>query len=97
MPTKPRRRVAVQEKQTTEARAPAPSAAPARPAEIDGLWGIAMLRVAMELKRPGAPGLDQIVEGVATRMGIPKAEFEQFLAENYGVLTQAARDRGYAP
>lgn len=100
---KPRRPVAVQERQTTEVRTePRPQVearakVEARPAEIDGLWGIAMLRIAMELKRPGAPGLDEIVGGVVARMGIPQEQFEDFLAQNCGLLTQAARERGYAP
>ena len=66
------------------------------PAEADGLWPIAMLRIAMELKRPGAPGLDEIIGGVVGKMGIPRAQFEKYLAEHLGALREAARKKGYA-
>ncbi len=82
-PTGRGRRVAVQEREEV----PPPGA--------EALWPIAMLRIAMELKRPGSPGLEQIIEGVAQRMGIDKAAFEKFLSENLGVLEQQARDKGY--
>ncbi|MBI5546187.1 MAG: hypothetical protein HY901_20040 [Deltaproteobacteria bacterium] len=61
------------------------------------LWSIAMLRIAMELKRPEAPGLDEIIDGVVAKMGIDKAHFEKYLAEHLGTLREAARARGYAP
>jgi hypothetical protein len=70
-----------------------PAAAPDLP--DSALWSIAMLRVAVELKRPGAPGLEQIVEGVVARMGIPRADFEKYLAEHLGLLKKAVEDRGY--
>ena len=65
--------------------------------EADGLWPIAMLRIAMELKRPGAPGLDKIIDGVVERMGIEKAQFEKYLADHLGILRDEARKNGYAP
>lgn len=70
-------------------------AAPA--VEPDALWPIAMLRIAMELKRPGAAGLEEIIDGVVARMGIPKAQFETYLSEHLGLLKDDARKKGYAP
>ena len=57
------------------------------------LWSIAMLRIAVELKRPGAPSLREIVDGVVARMGISKADFEKYLAEHLGLLRKAVEDR----
>jgi hypothetical protein len=65
--------------------------------EADGLWPIAMLRIAMELKRPGAPGLEHIIDGVVDRMGIEKSQFERYLDEHLGILRDQARENGYAP
>jgi hypothetical protein len=58
------------------------------------LWSIAMLRIAVELKRPGAPGLREIVDRVVVRMGISKADFEKYLAEHLGLLRKAVEDGG---
>jgi hypothetical protein len=63
----------------------------------DEIWPIAMLRIAMELKRPNSPSLEQIIDGVVRRMGIPKAEFEKYLIENVGQLEEVARRKGYVP
>jgi len=78
---KPRSRVAVLEK---------PVVAQAK-VEPDALWSIAMLRIAMELKRPDAPALEAIIDGVVARMGIPKAQFKKYLAEEIGELQEVGR------
>ena len=62
--------------------------------ESEGLWPIALLRIAFELKRPGSPGLPEIIDGVVKRMGIEKDAFERYLAENLGVIERQARERG---
>jgi hypothetical protein len=69
---------------------------PAQSAEADALWPIAMLRIAMELKRPEAPGLDEIIAGVVKKMGIPRAQFERYVAQHLGTLQEAAKKNGYA-
>lgn len=61
-----------------------------------GLWAVAMLRVAMELKRPGARSLDEIVEQVAARMDLPRVTFRSYLETNLGLLRTSARGRGAA-
>ncbi len=58
------------------------------------LWSIAMLRIAVELKRPGAPDVEEIVAGVVARMGIPQADFKKYLAEHLSLLQKAVQDRG---
>jgi len=73
--------------------------APARATEgvePDALWPIAMLRIAMEMRRPGAPGLDEIISGVVKKMGIPKGEIEKYISEHVGALQETARRNGYA-
>jgi hypothetical protein len=71
-------------------------AEPSKGLPDSALWSIAMLRIAVELKRPGAPGLEEIVAGVVARMRIPQADFEKYLAEHLGLLQKAVRDRGTA-
>ena len=80
---------------TTKSRARA-AQTKAAAVEPDGLWSIAMLRIAMELKRPGAASLEKIVDGVVSKMGIPKAQFEKYVAEHLGTLKEAAKKNGYA-
>jgi hypothetical protein len=50
------------------------------------LYGVAMLKVALELKRPNAPPLDEIVSAVLTKMKLSRAEFEEYLQQNLGFL-----------
>ncbi len=59
------------------------------------LYGVAMLKIAMELKKPGAGGLDEIVSGVLGKMGLAEAEFRDFLSRNGGMLRAIAERRGY--
>jgi hypothetical protein len=68
-----------------------------RSAEVTAspLYGVAMLKIAMELKKPGAPGLDEILQGVLARMRIPEREFREFLAQNGGLLRIIAGRKGF--
>ncbi len=59
------------------------------------LYGVAMLKIAMELKKPGAGGLDEIVSGVLGKMGLSESEFREFLSQNGGLLRAIAERRGY--
>jgi hypothetical protein len=59
-------------------------------AEGDGLWPIAMLRIAMELRRPEAPSLEEAIADVAARMGIERGPFERYLAAHLGGMTSAS-------
>ena len=54
-----------------------------------------MLKIAMELKKPGAGDLDEILSGVLSRMSIPEPEFRQFLSQNGGLLRAIAQKKKY--
>lgn len=68
---------------------------PADLVEDSPLYGVAMLKIAMELKKPGARELDDILTGVLARMRIPEAEFRRFLVQNGGMLRAIAQKRQY--
>jgi hypothetical protein len=59
------------------------------------LYGVAMLKIAMELKKADSRGLDEILAGVLARMRIPEEEFRRFLVQNGGLLKTIAQRRGY--
>lgn len=59
------------------------------------MFGVAMLKIAMELKRPGAGELEEILQGVLRRMNLDEAEFRGFLAKNGGLLRAIAQKRRY--
>lgn len=59
------------------------------------LFGVAMLKIAMELKKSDGADLDQILQGVLEKMRLPEAEFRAFLAQNGGLLRQVATRRKY--
>ena len=63
--------------------------------EESPLFGVAMLKIAMELKRHGERDLDEILTGVLTRMNIPEREFRQYLEQNGGLLRTIAQKRRY--
>ena len=63
--------------------------------EASPLFGVAMLKIAMELKKADARPLDELVTGVLARMGLPEAEFRAFLESNGGLLRSIATKRGY--
>lgn len=74
-----------------------PSQAAEVPAELEAspLFGVAMLKIAMELKKADAQPLDELVTGVLRRMNLPEAEFRAFLESNGGLLRTIAAKRGY--
>ena len=71
-------------------------AAPAEPrVQESPLYGVAMLKIAMELKKPGERDLNEILRGVLARMSIPEDEFRQFLAQNGGMLRAIAQQKKF--
>jgi hypothetical protein len=82
-------KVVALEQERTEA-APVPAELEASP-----LFGVAMLKIAMELKKADPQPLDALVRGVLTRMGLPEAEFRAFLESHGGLLRTLATKRGY--
>ena len=67
------------------------------PVEVSAspLYGVAMLKIAMELKRADARALDEVVKSVLDRMHLPEDEFRQFLASNGGLLRTIALKKRY--
>lgn len=58
------------------------------------LYGVAMLKIAMELKKPNARPLDEILPQVLSRMGLNELAFRRHLMNNGGLLRViAARGR----
>lgn len=67
------------------------------PSEVSDspLFGVAMLKIAMELKRSETAGLEEILQGVLEKMELPEAEFRAFLERNGGLLRAIASKRRY--
>ena len=59
------------------------------------LYGVAMLKIAMELKKADARPVDELITGVLQRMNLPEADFREFLRLNGGMLRTIASSRKY--
>jgi hypothetical protein len=57
------------------------------------LYGVAMLKIAMELKKADAKPVDELITGVLTRMRLDETEFRRFLEANGGLLRAIAQRR----
>ncbi len=57
------------------------------------LYGVAMLKIAMELKKAEARPVDELIHGVLSRMRLDEGEFRQFLESNGGLLRAIAQKR----
>lgn len=68
-----------------------------RPERVESspLYGVAMLKIAMELKKTEGRELDEILAGVLERMRIAEPDFRAFLAQNGGLLRTLAARRRY--
>ena len=69
--------------------------APAEVAEENPLYGVAMLKIAMELKKPDAAALEDIISGVLGRMRLSEEAFRRYLEQNGGLLREIALRKGY--
>ncbi len=71
--------------------------APQVPPEIacSPLYGVAMLKIAMELKKADSLPLEELVTSVLKRMHLPEEDFRQFLFSNGGLLRTIALKRKY--
>jgi len=65
------------------------------PIEASPLYGVALLKAAMELKRRPDQQLEEILSGVLARMRIPEEEFHRYLAQNGGLLRHIAERKRY--
>ena len=57
------------------------------------LYGVAMLKIAMELKKADARPVDELIKGVLTKMRLDEAEFRRFLESHGGLLRAVAQKR----
>lgn len=78
-------RVVALEAAQTQAVPPELSASP--------LYGVAMLKIAMELKKADARPVDELIHGVLTKMRLDEGEFRRFLESNGGLLRAIAQKR----
>jgi hypothetical protein len=59
------------------------------------LYGVAMLKIAMELKKADARPLEELVSSVLQRMHLAEDEFREFLVANGGLLRTIALKKRY--
>jgi hypothetical protein len=59
------------------------------------LYGVAMLKIAMELKKADAPSLDELIGSVLKRMNLDEKAFRAFVSANDGLLKTVAARRRY--
>lgn len=78
------------EKSHEAAETPVPAEVAASP-----LYGVAMLKIAMELKKADARPLDELITGVLARMRLDEGEFRRFLDANGGLLRTIAQRKKY--
>lgn len=77
---------------------PAPAAAEhAAPPQLGAspMFGVAMLKIAMELKKAEPKPLDELISGVLAKMNLDEQEFRAFLGANGGLLKAIAQRRRY--
>ncbi len=67
-------------------------------ADVDPAFHRAILKIALELRRPGAEGYDEVVERTTRAMGLDWGAFHRYLgkggARNMSLLLSAARRFG---
>ncbi len=63
--------------------------------EDSPLYGVAMLKIAMELKKQDARGLDEILQGVLSKMNLSEEQFRKFMSQNQGLLRSIAQKKAY--
>ncbi len=81
-------------KNVVELKGPEESALPTEVA-ASPLYGVAMLKIAMELKKADARPVDELITGVLKRMNLPEDDFRAFLSMNGGLLKTIAQKRRY--
>jgi hypothetical protein len=68
-----------------------PSGGHAPAEEAPALYGVAMLRLALELKRPGGPPFEAALDRVLAQMGLEEAPFRAYLERRGGLLRTLAQ------
>jgi hypothetical protein len=91
-----RAKAAVVDRVAPEEAAPAArtvTAPPAPPVDVDPLYGVALLKMAFELKRSPQGSLEDVMRGVLERLRIDEDAFRAFLSEQGGMLALLGRKR----
>jgi hypothetical protein len=57
-----------------------------KPSASEGLCGVAMLKIAMELKKRASVPIDEVIATVLSTMAIEPGSFRKYLASQGGVL-----------
>ena len=65
--------------------------------DSQALFAVALLRMALELKRKPAPGLEPVIRDVVQRMKLDEIRFRAFLSQHLEELGVVAPVRGSAP
>lgn len=65
------------------------------PAVDDDLYAVAMLKVAMELKKSQDRGFEEVFEGALQAMDIDRERFRQYLSRHMDRLMLTAKKRRY--
>jgi hypothetical protein len=69
-------------------------AVPTREKALHPLYGVAMLKIAMELKKPGTGEVEEVIASVLNKMRLSESDFRQFLQQNGGLLRAIASSKG---
>ena len=62
----------------------------------DALFAVALMRLALELKKAPAPGLEGLIRDVVARMHLDEIRFRAFLSQHLEALGATAPARGSA-
>lgn len=88
-----RTRGRVVELERTKAGALPGAAEPGEELASSPMYGVALLKIAMELKRAPEVALDDILSGVLSRMRLDEPSFRRFLEQNGGLLRAIAQKK----
>lgn len=61
----------------------------------DPMYAVALLKIALELKRDPTAGVEATVARIVDAMGFPAESFRRYVEGNLALLTTTARARGY--
>ena len=61
--------------------------------EREALYAVAMLRIALELKKSPAPSLDELINATAARMRLEAPDLRAYLSRHLGLVGAGAPAR----
>jgi len=60
----------------------------------DPVFGVAILRVAYEMRGKSLPGYEDILKDVMKQLGVTQEELDRYIAENRQILEELCREKG---